>query len=151
GWDANYPSDPLFGRDSQNPKGWSTQDQWQSIMQDSGWQVADLQAAINDWTAWRQAHPSVLNAPGQDALNPEQLALPAQAVLHSMLLGIAWHGAVNQNYPPNLPTTPDLAVGETGAEALSAWLANKVAGGDAKKVVLIEQLLLAIGQGMANE
>jgi hypothetical protein len=150
GWNANYPSDPLFGRTEADPNGWSTQGQWQSIMDDSVWQVADLQAAIDDWTTWRNAHPKVLNAPGQDALNPEQLVLPAQIVLHSMLLGIAWRGTVNQNYPPSLPTTPELAVGETGNEALAAWLAVKVAA-DPTKVATVEQLLLAIGMGTANQ
>src|SRR4051794_23680489 len=82
GWNANYPSDPLFGLTSKDPKGWSTDDQWKSIMDNCGWRVADLQAAIDDWTTWRNAHPKVHNAPGQDALNAEQLVLPAQIVLH---------------------------------------------------------------------
>lgn len=151
GWNANYPSDPLFGRTDQDPNGWSTQDQWQAIMNDYDWQVADLQVAIDTWQAWRHAHPNVLNAPGQDALNPEQLVLPAQTVLHSMLIGIAWRGTVNQNYPPSLPQTPDLAIGENGDEALAAWLAYKVGGGDPKKTAQVEQLLLSIGQGMANQ
>jgi len=151
GWNANYPSDPLFGRTDQDPNGWSTQEQWQAIINDSEWQVPDLQSAIDTWQAWRQAHPKVLNAPGQDALNPQQLVLPAQTVLHSMLIGIAWRGTVSQNYPPNLPKTPDLAIGENGNEALSAWLAYRVGGGDPKKTALIEQLLLSIGQGVANQ
>ena len=151
GWNANYPSDPLFGLTKADPNGWSTQDQWKSIMDDAGWQIADLQAAIADWTTWRAAHPDVLDAPGQNALKPEQLVLPAQIVLHSMLLGIAWHGTVNQNYPPSLPGTPDLAVGENGNEALAAWLATKVGGGDPSKVATVEQLLLAIGAGAADQ
>jgi hypothetical protein len=151
GWNANYPSDPLFGLTKQDPNGWSTRDQWQALMNDCEWQVADLQSAIDTWQTWRQAHPKVLNAPGQNALNPEQLVLPAQTVLHSTLIGIAWHGTVNQNYPPNLPKTPDLAIGENGNEALSAWLAYKVGGGDPTKTAVVEQLLLSIGQGMSNQ
>ena len=151
GWNANYPSDPLFGRTDADPQGWSTQDQWQTIMNDSDWQVADLQAAIDDWTAWRAAHPDVLNAPGQDALNPEQLVLPAQIVLHSMVMGIAWTGSSGQHYPSNVPSNASLAVGETGNEALAAWLAVQVGGDNPANVATIEQLMLAIGAGQAND
>jgi hypothetical protein len=151
GWNANYPSDPLFGLTQQDPNGWSTSDQWQAIMNDCEWQVADLQSAIDTWQAWRQAHPKVLNAPGQNALNPEQLVLPAQTVLHSMLIGMSWRGIKGQNYPPILPKTPDLAIGENGNEALAAWLAHKVGGGDPKKTAQMEQLLLSIGEGVANQ
>jgi hypothetical protein len=151
GWNANYPSDPMFGRTGTDPNGWSTDAQWASLMDDIGWEVADVQAAIADWTAWRQAHPKVLNAPGQNALNPEQLVRPAQIVVHSMLLGIAWRGTKNQNYPPSLPGMPNLAVGETGSEALAAWLAEQVSPNDPNNAATIEQLLLAIGNGVANQ
>lgn len=145
GYYATAQDDPLFGKSKQNPNGWTTQEQWQALMDQFRWSVGnaqDLQKAQQDWYQWQSARGL-----SGGAINPEQLNFPAQILCHGMVFNIQWQGT-GYSYPSGVPgggnQYPIVAIGNTGIEAISAWMAKSLD-------LEVERLLEAFQQDLIFE
>ncbi|WDF57260.1 hypothetical protein [Mucilaginibacter sp. KACC 22063] len=113
--------------------------------------IADLDAAIAAWQAWQQAHglqgafdPDKIDLPEQekaaiiawhnwlvangDNITPSDL--PTQTICHSMIGTVTWEGtnyAYGSGAPGGGTAYPDLAMGMNAIEAISTYMANKIA------------------------
>ncbi len=103
-----------------------------------------LADAIAAWGGWQAAH-GVAGA---------QPSFPRQTLLHGQLSQVVWEGA-SASYGTGAPgggtTYPAVAVGNTGMEAISAWLATtfvKQSQGDPNTIPKIERFLEAFQKGL---
>jgi len=70
------------------------------------------------------------SANGSADVPSAQLSLPAQTLCHGSVLGVQWQGpnfGYDSGAPSNGLSGPTVAVGNTPAEALAAWMANWIA------------------------
>ncbi len=147
GWYHPASFDPLLGVTDADPKGFTTADQWQTIMSTLGLEVggshglADAQAA---WSAWSEVNPITGGPPLLDI----QKEYASQSLVHGMVYGIDWKGPA-ANYPraPILSgSNPvSVAVGGNGVEAIAAWMATVLDNPD------VEDLILAVQQDLAYD
>ena len=144
GWYARPNEDPLLGVDASHPAGFTTEEEWQQIMDKMLWTVgdqADLNAAEEDWQAWLAANPIT----GGPALTDAQKNWPGQNLCHGFLYNLRWQGAdkfYDINPILNGKTPPTVAIGANSAEALAAWLGQQTGS------VSAEDMLLAFQQDM---
>jgi hypothetical protein len=134
GWFANPSNDPLYGSDG----GFTSVDQWQSLMAGLQWAAGD-DNAVQDWQTWLAANPIQGGPPLTDA----QKTHASQTLCQGLLFGIDWKGP-DERYPaPKVLTSgslPTIAIGSTAAEAVGAWMGNTL---DALKPDPVEDLLNA--------
>jgi hypothetical protein len=177
GWYADPASDPLSKWSTQSDwltlmgkLGWGVgQDQENALP------AGLITAAQASWQAWQAAHGLVggifnasgITVPGQLAalmtkwgayytangsgsVPAAQLSLPAQTLCHGALLGVQWKGA-NWGYPSGAPPqgSATVAVGNTPAEAVAAWMANWIEQQTGQQdVAEIETALEAFQKGL---
>lgn len=124
----NPPSwDPLLGVSQTDPEGFTSQDTWQSLMDQLRLQVGDgspgdLTEAQAAWQAWAQA-----NGVNPSGLPEAQQDLPGQLLCFGSVQQIAWQGTsvlYDTNVPPSGAVT--VAAGNTSTEALGAWLDTQI-------------------------
>ncbi|MCL7986630.1 hypothetical protein M8998_01625 [Sphingobacterium sp. lm-10] len=150
GWYANLDDDILTDLPVNNEEIWET-----AIREKYLWTVgdgtADVEDAIHAWLDWQKAHglvgdfdPSQINLPEQaknaiiawynwqqshgDKAAP--LSLPTQTICHSMVANVIWEGydtSYGSGAPGGGTQFPDVAIGSNAIEAISAYMANKVA------------------------
>jgi len=110
GWYADPTENPLYGED--------TPEKWAERMDELRWCVKQDPGGYP---------PSSICAPvtteGEASAAPE---LPQDVLLQGMVYGLGWTGPFTP-YPSGVPVgKPDIAVGNTSAEALSALVAKKL-------------------------
>ncbi|MGE5515809.1 MAG: hypothetical protein ACM31D_08290 [Bacteroidota bacterium] len=145
GWYQPAQFDPLLGVDASHPNGFMDQATWSDLMQSlsllvSGGSVG-LEAAQAAWAEWLHDHPNV----NDSGLPEAQQNLAAQVVCHGFVYGLNWTGpAIAYPRAPILSShqAVEIAVGGTGIEAISAWLADQMGNSQA------EELLQALGDSM---
>lgn len=145
GWYSQPQSDPLYGVNGQP---FTTQDEWQTLMNLQGWAVgsgddlaASTEQAIRAFQLWISANPQQ----GAPPATAEQLQVASQTLCHGMVFDLPWTGSGTQYPQPSILTSgkvPTVAVGCTAAEAVSAYMGNalKSTGQDP---LAVENLLLA--------
>lgn len=145
GWYADPAADPLYGVSGDDPVAWRT-----VVEEEMRWSVgereADLPAARAAWEAWKASRG--VDGGGDPAL-PKQLrdamarwqawravhgvagpgpALPRQLLCHGTVATVRWNGRA-PGYGTGVPRggkVAEVAVGNTAAEAVSAYLARRV-------------------------
>lgn len=144
GWYADPARDVLYGYPTDDPSVWQAQ-----VEEQLGWSVGgtlqDVQDARAAWAAWAAARALGGGAPdpslapqlreamerwrawqaGQGIAGP-QPELPRQTLLHGTTQNVQWLGRARA-YGTGVPgggTPPDVAVGNTPSEAISAYLAR---------------------------
>ncbi len=143
GWYADPTRDVLYGYPADDPSVWQAQ-----VEEQLGWSVGgtlqDVQDACAAWAAWDTARAIGGGTP--DASLPPQLLqaidrwkawqarqgiagpepdLPRQTLLHGTTQCVQWLGR-DRSYGTGVPggAIPDVAVGNTPGEAISAYLAR---------------------------
>jgi hypothetical protein len=170
GWYADPAADPLHDMPGGDEAAWRA-----AVQEGLRWSVgqgdADLRAAREAWDAWKTSRGV---EGGGDAGLPRQLceamdrwrswraahgvrepgpALPTQLLCHGTVATIRWDGPA-RTYGTGVPRggqVADVAVGNTAAEAVSAYLARKVVdrfGGSEASVPAIERALEAFEKGL---
>lgn len=144
GWYSPSGFDPLLGVTDADPQGFTTQDEWQSILNTLLLNVhgeSGLAAAEAAWQDWQAANP----ISGGATIPAIQMQLASQTLCHGMVFGMAWNGP-QQSYPRdpvlNGQNPVSVAVGGTGVEAIAAWMANILNQPD------LEDLILAVQQDL---
>lgn len=150
GWYANPQEDILINMPVGSNEIWE-----QALRNKYSWSVgdgiADVEDAVNAWLYWQKAHglqgdfdPATINLPEQ-AKNAiiawhnwqqqngdvaDSVPLATQTLCHSMVANVVWEGydiAYGSGAPGGGTTFPDVSIGYNSIEAISAYMANKVA------------------------
>ncbi len=150
GWYDNPASDVLIDLPT------SSKEEWLAALNNGfSWTIGDglqdLDHAIDAWRIWQRQHgldgdfdPSKIDLPEQakqaiiawhrwqmeygDKISPAPL--PVQTVCHSMVETVVWEGpgrAYGSGAPGGGTKYPDVAIGNNPVEAISSYMANKVA------------------------
>jgi hypothetical protein len=150
GWYDNPANDLLSGMPVDTDEAWlkALQENYRWTIGDG---IADVDAAVDAWLAWQAAHgmagafdPTKITVPEQakqaiiawhnwqlsngDNVTPANL--PVQTICHSMVETIAWEGikyAYGTGAPGGGSKFPDVAIGSNAIEAISTYMANKIA------------------------
>ncbi len=150
GWYADPENDILIDMPTDSKELWE-----QSLKGKYSWSVgdgtSDVEDAVNAWLHWQKAHgldgifnPDNIDLPEQaknaiiawhnwqqqngDKDTPANLA--RQTICHSMVANVVWDGydiAYGSGAPGGGTAFPDVAIGSNAIEAISAYMANKVA------------------------
>ncbi len=134
GWYSDSQSDPLHG--------WTTEDDWQSLMRQLKWyphvvitdagaqaaSTADWRQAVNSGQVWLQSYGVT---PGPDIATQ----LPSRTLCHGMVFALNWpgRGGTTVNPVPNFGPTdqpPEIAVGNSTTDALAAFFQKELGGSD---------------------
>jgi hypothetical protein len=113
----------------------------------SGVLPPQTQQAANAWLAWRTANGSTETPP----------TLPIQIVCHSLVATIDWKGsktAYGTGAPGGGTSYPTIAIGNTGAEAISSYMAQQVVTKyqkPAEDIPVIERAMEAFQLGLLNQ
>jgi len=173
GWYADPESDPT--RDLPNDPA-----AWQSALEERDWTIgdapADVTAATNAWSAFA-AEWGIDSAIPADSL-PAELAkaatswlawraangvteadsdLPRQTLCHSLVATVDWEGdaiSYGTGAPGGGTSYPTVAVGNTAAEAISAYMAKTVVDRyqkPAEDIPVIERAMEAFQLGLLNQ
>lgn len=169
GWYANPDDDVLCQIPVNNNADWK-----KALESGFNWSlgptVSDVDQAVATWLAWQEAHglkgsfnPDNLHLPEQakaaiiawhnwqqaNGVTAVQSDLPTKLLCHSMVACVNWQGsdhAYGTGVPGDYTNFPAVAVGNTATEAISVYMANKVAGElgeDTKFIPEIERALAA--------
>jgi hypothetical protein len=151
GWYSDPCSDILIDMPTDNKELWE-----RTLKEKYSWSVgdgtSDVEEAVNAWLYWQKTH-GLLGTFNPDTFNlPEQAknaiiawhnwqqkynkgkdtpaALARQTICHSMVANVVWEGydiAYGSGAPGGGIAFPDVAIGSNAIEAISAYMANKVA------------------------
>jgi len=171
GWYADPAADPLHAVSGDDEEAWRVAVE-EELRWSVGGQAADLRAARQAWAAWKASRG--IDDGGDPAL-PRQLreamerwrawraahgvagpgpALPRQLLCHGTVATVRWDGwavAYGTGAPGN-GKVAEVAVGNTAAEAVSAYLARKVVDrGSEESIPVIERALEAFEKGLLYE
>jgi hypothetical protein len=133
GWYADPTQDILYNQvdDQGNETPWTTQEEWQQIMDSLHWKTRDLSTAEADWQLWKTEH----NITGPTPV-PAQADYPAQTLSHGLLFNLDWKG-VDQSYDTGTPPVTGMktSVGNTPVQAISAWLADNIGNSEVERLI----------------
>jgi hypothetical protein len=171
GWYADPAADPLHDVSGDDEAAWRLAVE-EGLRWSVGGHAADLRAARDAWEAWKLSRG--VEGGGDPAL-PRQLreamerwrawraahgvagpgpALPRQLLCHGTVATVRWDGpnvAYGTGAPQGGRMVAEVAVGNTAAEAISAYLARKVVdrfGGSEESIPAIERALEAFEKGL---
>lgn len=114
GWYSNPADNPLAGAD--------TPEKWTERMQSLRWCIKQ---DPGDYPV-----ASLCGVAGAEKESSDAADLPQDVLLQGMVYDIPWAGP-NAKYPSGVPTgKPEIAIGNTSAEAISALVASKLAADD---------------------
>ncbi|MEL6862766.1 MAG: hypothetical protein AAFP19_00035 [Bacteroidota bacterium] len=142
GWYADPTNDPLYGKREFGASGWTTETEWADLMNMRYWSVGDstdLQISVAAAQAWLAKNGIVVDP------SNKQDYYAAQTLCEGLVFNINWEGVDGptqsgvptlDNIPPsNLTELPQIAVGNTSIDALSAlvnqeliWQGNPIEG-----------------------
>ena len=170
GWYADPAADPLYAVPGDDAEAWRA-----AVEEGMRWSVgeraADFRAARDAWEAWKASRG--VDGGGEGALPPQLRdamarwrawraahgvagpgpALPRQLLCHGTVATVRWEGPALA-YGTGVPRggrVADVAVGNTAAEAVAAYLARKVVdrfGGSEDAVPAIGRALEAFEKGL---
>ncbi|VAW74537.1 hypothetical protein MNBD_GAMMA12-225 [hydrothermal vent metagenome] len=174
GWYANPESDPSYDLPTDN------NDDWQTALSHYDWSIGDgpdaVTQAVDDWNIFASAWGVTTGVPSNSL--PEQLHdaatawiawraangvsatqadLAKQTLCHSLVATVDWKGA-NIAYGTGAPgggtDYPSVAVGNTSAEAISAFMAKTIVDKyqqPPSNIPIIEQAMIAFQLGILNQ
>ncbi len=150
GWYADPDDDILIDMPTDSQELWE-----QALKGKYSWSVgdgtSDVEEAVNAWLYWQKTHglqgifnPDTINLPEQaknaiiawhnwqqkNGNKDTPAALARQTICHSMVANVVWEGykiAYGSGAPGGGTAFPDVAIGSNAIEAISAYMANKVA------------------------
>ncbi|WP_446744549.1 hypothetical protein [Silvibacterium acidisoli] len=145
GWYSQPAADPLYGYDG---KGFTTPEEWQTIMDAQGWALASpddretlTEQAVQAFAEWIEANPQQNPPPATDA----QLQYASQTLCQGMVFDLPWTGPATAYPQPTILTggaVPAVAVGSTAAEAVAAFMGDQLQS-TGQDPLAVENLLLA--------
>lgn len=175
GWYADPATDPLYTIPTSDTATWRD-----TLATQFGWSLganaADVTDAIAAWKVWAKSHgldgggispdlPAQMVAAQQAWLDWQKLYgdtgsepdLPRQMLVQGMIAQIVWQGG-DAEYGTGAPdqgkSPPSVAIGNTSAEAVAAWLATTLIEqqqGDPSTIPLIEEAIEAFQAGLLND
>lgn len=129
GWYSDPSADPMSGVADFGPPGWTTREEWQSILDGFSWSVGDeqeLAGAVLAGRRWATGHG--IETDPQDPRS----CYPTRLLCSGAVLGVDWQGP-NGPYISSVPTTnpnwptyqqPGVALGNSGLDAFAAMFAQ---------------------------